>query len=319
MLHLGSSGCAKVAARGPGRIIAGMSEWKVEDVLTARARLGECPVWDRERGLLAWVDVYNHRVHQFDPATGRDRYFDTEEAVAAIALTRDERLLLALVDRLALLDPRSGRLEELCRLPLGHPDTRLNDGKCDARGRFWVGSISSRPEEAALYRYDPSDGSVQVMERGLTISNGLGWSPDGAWFYLTDSPKRVIYAYRFDLAAGSISDRRVLVDLTREPVEPDGLAVDALGHLWSALWDGWGLICFDPDGRELARQALPVQRPTSLTFGGDALSDLYVTSASVGLSQAEVQRGIRAGDLFRITTDLVGLPTHRFTAAPASA
>ena len=295
-----------------------MSDWKVEDVLAARARLGECPVWDPARGLLAWVDVYNHRVHQFDPVTGRDRFFETGETVAAIALTTDERLLLALRARLVLVDPSSGKLEELCRLDLGHADTRLNDGMCDAQGRFWVGSISADPGEAALYRFDP-DGSLHVMETGLTISNGLGWSPDGETFYLTDSPKRLIYAYRFDAASGAIRDRRVHVDLGGEEVEPDGLAIDDAGHLWSALWDGWAIVCFDRDGRELGRRQLPVQRPTSLTFGGAALTDLYVTSASVGLSQAEVQRGIRAGDLFRVATDVRGLPTHRFGEARATA
>jgi sugar lactone lactonase YvrE len=295
-----------------------MSLWKVEDVVSARARLGECPVWDPERQLLAWVDVYNHRVHQFNPATGRDRYFETGDAVGAIALTEDDRLLLALRRRLALLDPHTGQLQELSRFDLGHPDTRFNDGMCDAHGRFWIGSISPNAGEAALYRYDP-DGSVHVMETGLTISNGLGWSPDSKWFYLTDSPKRTIYVYRFDLESGSISDRRVLVDLTGETVEPDGLAIDGAGHLWSALWDGWGLVCFDTHGNELERKQLPVQRPTSLTFGGDSLTDMYITSASVGLSQAEVQRGIHAGDLFRIATDVPGLPTHRFATGHAAA
>jgi sugar lactone lactonase YvrE len=299
--------------RHAGRIIVGMHLSPVENVLTARARLGECPVWDPERALLAWVDVYNHRVHQFDPAKGRDRYFDTGEVVAAVALTDGNRLLLALRDRLALLDPQTGELQPLCRIDLGHPDTRLNDGMCDAQGRFWVGSISTHPGEAALYRYD-SDGSLRVMETGLTISNGLGWSPDGGTFYLTDSPTGKIYAYRFDPASGSIDERRVLVDLSRESVEPDGLTIDEAGHLWSALWNGWSIVCFDADGRELERKKLPVQRPTSLTFGGDALADLYVTSASVGLSQAEVQRGVWAGDLFRISTDVAGLPTHRFAA-----
>jgi sugar lactone lactonase YvrE len=308
----------QVAAFGAGRIIAAMSLSKIEDVLTARARLGECPVWDPERALLAWVDVYNHRVHQFEPATGGDRYFETGEVVPAIALTDGDRLLLALRDRLALLDPRTGALEPLCRIDLGHPDTRLNDGKCDAQGRFWVGSLSKNPGEAALYRYDP-DGSLHLMETGLTISNGLGWSPDGKTFYLTDSPQRKIYAYRFDPDTGSIADRRVLVDLGGEAVEPDGLTVDRAGRLWSALWNGWGIVCFDADGRELERKRLPVQRPTSLTFGGAALGDLYVTSASVGLSQTEVQRGICAGDLFRIATDVGGLPTNRFRGARAAA
>ena len=106
------------------------------------------------------------------------------------------------------------------------------------------------------------------METGLTISNGLGWSPDNETFYLTDSPQRKIYAYRFDLETGAIADRRVFVDLGDEDVEPDGLAIDREGNLWSALWDGWSIVCFDPTGKERERIAMPVQRPTSLTFGG---------------------------------------------------
>jgi len=304
----------QVAHVEPRHILSIMSVSKVEHVLTARARLGECPVWDPERAMLGWVDVYNQRVHQFDPAAERDRYFETGELVTALALTRGDRLLLALRDRLALLDPRSGVIDLLCHVDVGRADGRLNDGKCDAQGRFWVGSMSQRPGEAALFRYDP-DGSLHVMERGLTLSNGLGWSPDGQTFYLTDSMARKIYAYRFDPDSGSIGDRRVLVDLSQETVEPDGLTVDRAGRLWSALWNGWCVACFDADGKEVERAPLPVQRPTSLTFGGDALRDLYVTSASVGLSQAEVERGIFAGDLFRAATDCAGLPTHRFGAS----
>jgi sugar lactone lactonase YvrE len=153
------------------------------------------------------------------------------------------------------------------------------------------------------------------METGLTISNGLGWSPDGNTFYLTDSPKQVIYAYDFDLASGRLQRRRVLVDLSGEDVEPDGLAVDAQGRLWSAFWNGWCVVCFDADGREVERIRLPVQRPTSPGFGGDALGDLYVTTASVGLSQKEIERGVQAGDLFRIATRTAGLEEHPFAAA----
>ena len=214
-------------------------------------------------------------------------------------------------DRLAFLDLDDGSVESRQRVEFAHSDTRFNDGKCDARGRFWIGTISQTPGQAALYRYDP-DGSLQIMETGLTISNGLGWSPDNRTFYLTDSPQRKIYAYRFDLATGRIAGRRVFVDLSDEEVEPDGLAIDRDGNLWSALWDGWSIVCFDPEGKERERIALPVQRPTSLTFGGADWTDIYVTSASVGLSQSEIQEGICAGDLFRVPGQVPGLPTHRF-------
>ncbi|MFM7427353.1 MAG: SMP-30/gluconolactonase/LRE family protein [Elainella sp.] len=282
--------------------------------LTARARLGECPVWDAKRQRLFWVDVYNHRVHQFDPATGTDRYVDTGDVVSALVLTQDDRLLIALGNRLAYLDLDSGAVETLCQVEFPHPDTRFNDGKCDPQGRFWIGSVSQVPEQATLYRYDP-DGRLELMETGLTISNGLGWSPDGATFYLTDSAPHKIYAYDFEGETGQIRNRRVLIDLSPEEVEPDGLTVDQQGNIWTALWNGWALACFDAQGQELQRLKLPVQRPTSVTAGGADLTDFYITSASVGLSQQEIQQGFYAGDLFQFAAPVAGLPTQRFGKA----
>jgi sugar lactone lactonase YvrE len=283
----------------------------VQNLLTARARLGEGPVWDADRQQLFWVDVYNHRVHRFTPATGANDYFDVGDMVSAIVLTSRDRLLMALADRLAWLDLLTGEVVPVCQVEFPYPDTRFNDGKCDAQGRFWIGSISEAVGQAELYRYDP-DGHWQVMETGLTISNGLGWSPDGSTFYLTDSARHQIYAYDFEAETGSIHDRRVLVDLSSEGVEPDGLTIDQQGNIWSALWNGWCVACFNPAGGEIGRIQLPVQRPTSVTFGGPNLADLYITSASVGLSQKEIQQGFYAGDLFCLSTDTVGMPTQRF-------
>lgn len=283
----------------------------VQNVFTARSRLGECPVWDAKHQQLFWVDIYNHRVHQFDPATGQDRYFDVGDVVSAIVLTDQDQVLMALSNRLALLNTQTSEITSLCQVDFSHPDTRFNDGKCDPQGRFWIGSISEATGEAALYRYDP-DGSLHTMETGLTISNGLGWSPDGSTFYLTDSAQHHIYAYDFEAKTGAISNRRVLVDLSHESGEPDGMAIDAEGNLWSALWNGWCITCFNPSGQEILRVKMPVQRPTSLTFAGDNLTDLYITSASVGLSQQEIQQGFYAGDLFRLSTNSSGTPIQRF-------
>lgn len=287
-----------------------MNHSTIANVLTARARLGECPVWDADRQQLFWVDAYNYRVHQFDPATGHDRYFETGDVVSAIVLAGEDRLLMALRDRLALLNLQTGEISTLHQMQFPFSNTRLNDGKCDSRGRFWIGSISEAPEQAELYCYD-LDGSLRVMETGLTISNGLGWSPDETTFYLTDSAKHKIYAYDFEANTGIIRDRRILIDLTKEGVEPDGLAIDTQGNLWSALWNGWCIACFSPTGQQLFRVKLPVQCPTSLAFGGPQLTDLYITSASVGLSQKEIQQGIQAGDLFHLSTSSTGFLPHR--------
>lgn len=289
---------------------------RAEVVFQPRARLGEGPLWDDAAQLLYWVDIYNHRVHRFDPATGTDQVHEVGEVVGSVALTATSALLLALRHHLALLDPATGELERVATvLPAGSPD-RLNDGKCDPAGRFWIGSMSREQGRAALYRCDP-DGAVQQMETGLTISNGLGWSPDARTFYLTDSGAKRIYAYDFDVEAGAIGQRRVLVDRSGEPSTPDGLAVDAEGCLWSAQWDGGCVIRFAPDGRELQRVTLPVQRPTSCAFGGSDRSDLYITSASVGLSEQEIERGFHSGDLFRARGPVAGLAAERFGSGRA--
>lgn len=282
-----------------------------QNVLIARARLGEGPVWDGERWVLYWVDIYNHRVHIFEPSSGDDCHWDVGGLASALALAGDQRLLVAIDNRIATLDLTSGTVKTLAIVDFSDPGTRFNDGKCDPQGRFWIGSLSPTPGQAALYRYDP-DGRLQTMETGLTISNGLGWSPDGGTFYLTDSPTRCIYAYRFDGEAGTIHDRRIAIDLGDEPVEPDGLAIDAEGNLWTALWDGWCVAGFSPSGEPLGRIPFPVARPTCPTFGGPNRRTLYVTTASVGLSQQEIQQSITAGDLFAVAMPIAGLPSHAF-------
>ncbi len=292
---------------------ATLPELSAQNLLHARARLGEGPLWDSDKQVLYWVDILNHRVHVFEPSSGDDCHWDVGGVGSALALMAGEKLLVAMGDRITTLDLTSGAVDTLATLTFDTPGTRCNDGKCDPQGRFWVGTLSPEPGTAALYRYDP-DGSVRTMETGLTISNGLGWSPDGDTFYLTDSPQRKIFAYRFDGATGEISDRCIAVDLGDEAVEPDGLAIDRDGNLWTALLDGWAVACFSPAGKALGRVKLPVQRPTCPTFGGPGLSTLYVTTASVGLSQQEIQQGFYAGDVFAIAAPTPGLPTHPFGA-----
>jgi sugar lactone lactonase YvrE len=149
------------------------------------------------------------------------------------------------------------------------------------------------------------------METGLSISNGLGWSPDNKTFYLTDSPIQTIFAYDFDLATGDIANRRVFADLTQESFYPDGLSIDVEGCLWVAMWDGWCIVRFDPEGQEMTRVPMPVQRPTSCTFGGQNLKSLYITTARTGLEDTALQKAPEAGDLFCLETKVAGLPTYR--------
>ncbi|AFZ25773.1 gluconolactonase [Cylindrospermum stagnale PCC 7417] len=284
-----------------------------QNVLKAHASLGEGPVWDSTQKLLYWVDIDNHRVHQFNPETGKDSFFDVGDVVGAIAKAGVNRLIMALRHRLAFLNTQTGVVTPIVDIETDLPNNRFNDGKCDPQGRFWIGSMSSSSQkgQASLYRYDP-DHSLHKMETGLTVSNGLGWSPDQRRFYLTDSPEKKIYAYNFDSATGRISDRQIFVNLAGESFYPDGLTVDIQGNIWSAMWDGGCVICFNPKGEEISRIQIPVKITTSCTFGGEDLQTLYITTASVGLSEDEIEKNFYAGDLFAVQTDISGLPASEF-------
>ncbi|MFN6566859.1 SMP-30/gluconolactonase/LRE family protein [Dendronalium sp. ChiSLP03b] len=285
---------------------------QLKNVLNARARLGEGPVWDANKQLLYWVDIYNYRVHQFHPASGKNVFFDVGDVVGAIAVAGKNRLIMALRHNLAFLDTQKGTVTPIVEIETDLPDNRFNDGKCDIQGRFWFGSMSaSGKEQASLYRYD-CDGSLHVMETGLTVSNGLGWSPEQKTFYLTDSAKQKIYAYDFDAVTGNISNRRIFVDLTGESFYPDGLTIDSQGYIWSAMWNGGCVIRFNHKGQEVFRLQLGVPLVTSCTFGGEHLQVLYITTASIGLSQGEIDKSFESGDLFAFNTDVTGLPIHEF-------
>ncbi len=283
----------------------------LRNVLAARARLGEGPSWDAEAGVLWWVDIHNHRVHRWDPAAGEDTVYEVGETVGCAHPAADGRVVLALRRGVALLDPASGAVEPLAALLPERAGLRLNDGKCDARGRLWVGSMSAEEGGAALFRVDP-EGTVREAAGGLTMSNGLGWSPDGATLYLTDSPAKTILAFDFDADAGTLSRRRLFADLSRADSVPDGLAVDAEGCVWSAQWGGACLVRFAPDGGELLRVRLPVPHPTSCAFGGSGGADLYVTTASIGMTEEEIEEAFESGDLFVLRPGVAGPPAARF-------
>jgi len=281
-----------------------------ENILAVRSRLGEGPVWNEPRQVLHWVDIYNRRVHTFNPSSGEDSYIEVDTVVSGLFLEDSNHLVLAQEHGLTRLDLQSGTTTPLVAVEADKPDNRLNDVKADSRGRCWVGTMNNDEKPRGnLYRFDP-DGSLHLMETNLSISNGLGWSPDQRTFYLTDSPRQIIYAYDFDLETGTISDRRPLINLAGESFYPDGLTVDAEGCIWSAMWNGWCVIRFDPEGQEMLRVPLPVPLVTSCAFGGGNLTDLFITTASAGLSQAELKRSFEAGDLFCLHTDIKGQPSN---------
>lgn len=263
--------------------------------------VGEGPYWDGAARQWSWVDnakgliflKNGNDIHTIDPDV---------KVVAAVPKASGGWLLAAydgLYDFDEIARPWAGS---------GLSGTRYNDGKCDALGRFWVGTMSLTGEagQGALYRVD--DG-ISLIAFGFDVCNGLGFSPDNNWFYLTDTGQRVIYRYRFDLKAGTISDREIFFRFPPEMGKPDGLAVDDQGGIWCAMWDGAQLVRLTPGGTVAETVALPVPRPTSLAFGD---GDLLVTTARAGLTTAQIEAAPLSGRPLLYPTDLKGAAAHPF-------
>jgi len=288
---------------------------EVEHVLAVKNKLGEGPVWSSKEQVLYWVDIASQCFYRFHQKAGKYEVFDVGLPVGVLALRASGGLVMATKRGFAFWDQQKG-LRFIADPEADKPHTRFNDGAVDCRGRFWAGTMCGLLEicedpEGSLYRLDP-DGSIHTMETGLKISNGIGWSPDNKLMYLTDSPRYMIYVYDFDAATGAIENRRPFIHTPDEMGVPDGLTVDSEGSIWSARWGGWKVTRYDSTGKVEREIHLPVECPTSCTFGGECLDELYITSAWTALSGEQKKKQPYAGDLFRIKTDIKGLERPLF-------
>jgi L-arabinonolactonase len=287
-----------------------VASYEVERILPVQNRLGEGPLWSVDESALYWVDIDGHCFHRYWPATKSVERYETEVAVGVLRLRAGDGLVMATRDGFAFWDWQTQSLTFVADPEADKPESRFNDGGMDRRGRFWAGTMGAGAT-SSLYRLDP-DLSVHTMDTGISVSNGIGWSPDNRTMYYTDSPLRVIYAYDYDIATGAITNRRPLVHTPEEEGVPDGLAVDSEGFIWSARWDGWRIARYDPTGKLEREIRMPVQRPTACAFGGAGLNELYITSASVGIGDEAKKSQPFAGDVFRVVTDVKGLPEPAF-------
>jgi sugar lactone lactonase YvrE len=252
----------------------------VDVAFDVRAELGEGPIWDRHRQQLLFVDIPRGEVHAWEPVSGAHAVFDVGQPCGAVTPTVRGDWLVAARDGFLRLDPATGDTRLAAIVEDERPENRMNDGYCDARGRFWAGTLSMIGESraGALYRLDPDGRVTRVLDR-VTTSNGIDWSPDQRLMYYVDTGTRRIDVFDFDVDRGSIANRRTFVEIPEADGKPDGLVLDADGHVWLALWGGGAVHRYTPDGRLDRRLALPVTHPTKCAFGGPDLADLYITSA----------------------------------------
>ncbi|HEX3814796.1 MAG TPA: SMP-30/gluconolactonase/LRE family protein [Mycobacteriales bacterium] len=281
----------------------------VQVVVHRPAQLAEGPLWDEERGCLWWVDIPAGVLHRFDPADRKDTEETVGVEVGAVALRRDGGLLMAAGKGFATYD--DGSLNWIGKVELGN---RMNDGKCDPAGRFLAGTLVSEEESGRAGFYRLENGKVSLVFDGVTVSNGLGWSPAGDIMYYIDTPARRVDAFDYEVASGRLRNRRTFVDLSQVPGAPDGLTVDAKGAVWVAMSRGGAAIRrFLANGMPDQMVAMPVPNVTSLTFGGADLDELYVTTSRQGLGEKVAAAYPLAGCVFRVRGLRVpGLPSHRY-------
>src|SRR5579884_446443 len=285
----------------------------VELVLDAHAVLAEGPSWDARDNSLLWTDIPAGTVHRFDPASGEDHAYEIGREIGAVVPRARGGYAYALKGGFAVSADLGSPLEMIAAVEADQPGNRMNDGKCDPAGRFWAGSLSYAEAEplGAFYRLDP-DHTVRRVFGDVTVSNGLGWDPSRRHMYYIDTPTGRVDLFDYDQASGDIRNRRPLLHIPAAAGYPDGMTVDSDGYLWVALWDGWGLRRYAPDGTLDRTIPLPVQRVTSCVFGGPDLDVLFITTASVGVPDAERARQPHAGALFDYRPGVTGMPTHGY-------
>lgn len=284
----------------------------------APVELGESPLWHPAEQVLYWVDIPGRALHRYDPRAHAHDHWAFDAEVSCCAPVLGGGLLLTLRTGIERFDPATGARQRVAAPPYDPARQRFNDGKADALGRLWIGTLDdARQPAAALYRC--ARGVVEKQAEGITVSNGLAFSPDSKTMYWADTKAHVVYVFDFNLVQGTLSRQRVFAQFAPraegQPLEtyggrPDGAAVDAEGTYWVAMFEGQRLLRFAPTGEPLLEVRLPVRCATMPCFGGPDLKTLYLTTAREKRPADELARQPLAGCVLQMRVDVPGLPAN---------
>jgi len=285
---------------------------KTELLLDAKATLGEGPAWDSKTQTLYWLDILEKRIY-----SGTQILAQLDDLIGCFAPCKNGNLILGLSGaekRVSFVDfdPATSQQTVLAALTES-ASNRLNDGKCDPAGHFLAGSMDMNETDpnGAFYSFDGKQ--ITRLLDGITISNGLAWSPDHKIFYYIDTPTREVNAFDYDVATGQIANPRVAIHIPESLGWPDGMTSDTDGNLWIAMWAGAQITKWNPNtGKLLEQIPLPAFQTSSCVFGGEDMNELYVTSARKGMSEENLKKYPLSGGLFKVETKVTGMPTFEF-------
>ena len=281
---------------------------KAQLLFDVKATLGEGPVWDERTQTLYWIDIINKRIY-----ADADVLIELDEFVGCLAPRKSGGLILTKRFSFWTLETHPAQMTFLATLTDEPSNNRFNDGKCDPRGRFLAGTMDMGEKDpyGSLYSFDGR--TITKLLEGVNISNGMTWSPDHKTFYYIDTPTHTVMAFDYDLDTSAIANPRLAVRVPDEFGWPDGMTSDTQGNLWVAMWGGAQVTKWDPaTGQLLERIPFPAKNVSSCVFGGENMNELYLTSARVGVDEDMLKQYPLTGGVFRLETDVEGMPVFEF-------
>jgi len=299
---------------------AGKEKYEIKVLDNTKSIAGETPVWDSSSSKLYWIDFLGGKISSIDYADGQVKSLDVNSKIGTVVLRQNSGLLAALGTGFNFIDNDLSKMEIISHPEPEKINNRFNDGKCDCKGRLWISTVSQDFENGcatmeplgSFYCLDTDLSTRTVIDKVIQV-NGIAWSPDNKKMYLVDTCAFEILKFDFDEEKGEIRNREVAVKIPQEFSFPDGMCRDLDGNLWVAHWGGYKLSRWNPSsGKLIETIPVPVPNVTCCSFGGPEMDELFITTASFGMTDSELEKYPDAGKIFICKTQVKGPEVFRF-------